>query len=175
MCLGLWPRIAASLIDFLIVLPLVVLEFYLDAHTRWSALYTLLPYELLTLFLYVFMVGKWGASPGKMLMGMRIEMMDGTRATWKASMLRYVVYWVLGLMISAADIVAAFAISDDAYQALSETQQLDALAQHAPWWGNAALIAISIWAFSCLVMLLANKRRRTLYDVQAGTIVVRTR
>ncbi|SHG49179.1 RDD family protein [Massilia sp. CF038] len=168
-------RLAASLIDFAIVLPLVALDLYLASHTRWSDLYMLLPYYLATIFLSIVMVRTYGGSPGKLLLGMRIVMLDGSAVTWKASVLRFSVYLMLELAISASDILTAFAMPDDSYLALDHTARIEALETYAPWWSDYPSYAVMLWMLACAITLLANQRRRTLYDYQAGTIVVRVR
>jgi uncharacterized RDD family membrane protein YckC len=46
------------------------------------------------------------------------------------------------------------------------------LSAHAPAWSAPLNYALYAWAFACFVSLLATKRRRTLGDFQAGTVVV---
>ncbi|HEY0062700.1 MAG TPA: RDD family protein [Telluria sp.] len=166
-------RMGASLIDFVIVLPLVVLEIYLSTQTRLAELYMLVPYQLLVIYLFIVMVRTHGGSPGKRLTGLRIVMLDGAPVTWKASVLRYSVYLILGLLISAAEILTAWSMPDDAYLALGYLERIDALELHAPWWTDYATYALMAWVCACAIALLSNQRRRSLYDYQAGTIVVR--
>src|SRR3954467_15332661 len=62
---GFWQRVGAYLIDLLIVAPLSGIDYLVGASTHLFPLYMLIPGQCIALFLHVFMVYKYGATPGK--------------------------------------------------------------------------------------------------------------
>ena len=62
---GFWPRLAALLLDLLIVLPLSALSFWGGERYRLFELYYLVPSILFGLFWGVYLVRRFGGTPGK--------------------------------------------------------------------------------------------------------------
>lgn len=169
---GFWQRVGAYVIDLLIVSPLALLDFLYGGETRMFQLYMLVPGQLLAIFLYIFMVTRYGGTPGKLLLGMRIAMADGSPVTVKAAMLRYCVIWGLSLAISVGMIMAAMSMSDAAFLNLSYMARAEALSAHAPGFVATATLLLQLWVVACVITMLANKKRRAPHDFLAGTAVV---
>ncbi|WP_426105407.1 RDD family protein [Massilia sp. TSP1-1-2] len=167
-----WDRVGAALIDFLIALPLMGLNFFFGGETRLFQLYLLVPVQILTLTMHVYMVVKHGGSPGKMLVGLRIAKLDGSPATLKEAALRYSVLWVFGLASAAMTLSAAMGMSEADYAALSYTERSVALSEQSPYifWVGALM---QVWVWGNLITVLANDKRRALHDFLAGTVVLR--
>lgn len=167
-----WQRVGATLIDFLILSPLIALDFFMEGRSRMYHLYALAPAELLSAFLYLFMVVKYGGTPGKLLMGLRIARLDGAVVTWKEAALRYAPLWLLNIALSLVTIGAALGMTDEAYKSLEYLERSDAMDAQAPMIQVLAWLMMA-WMFASLVAMLANDKRRTLHDFIAGTVVVR--
>ncbi|UUZ53160.1 RDD family protein [Massilia sp. H-1] len=98
-------RIGAALLDIFLCLPLLGLQVYLSTVSRPADVVALIALQVFFLFLAVGMVGVWGGTPGKLIMGLRVVLADRTPATWKASILRYAVFGVMGLLAAAGQVV----------------------------------------------------------------------
>lgn len=167
-----WQRFGALLLDALILSPLYALDFYLEGSSRMNNLYTFLPMELVSVYVYLFMVVKYGGTPGKLIMGLRTMSLGGARITWKQAALRYAPLWLMNSVMTVATIIAALGMSDQAYDAMGFFERSEALEARAP------IIYVITWlvfayAFASLVSMLANDKCRALHDFLAGTVVVR--
>lgn len=169
---GFWERVGAYLIDFLIMSPLIIVDFMYGGSSNKFQLYVLAPAQLLAAFLYIFMVVKFGGTPGKLLVGLRIVKLDGARATIREALLRYAPMWILGLVMSGMMINAAMGIPAETFTSYSYLERGAALSEQASFMWFATVL-MQVWVVGCLIAILANKKRRTLHDFVAGTVVVR--
>lgn len=167
-----WQRVGAGLIDVLVWSPVMLLEYFLAGYSRMYSVYALVPTELLSAYFYVYLVVRYGGTPGKLMMGLRIANLDGSRVTLKGAALRYAVYWILALGITLTTIAAALGITEEAYKALGYLERSEALEEQVPLINILTWLMI-MWSFACLVTMLANKQRRTLHDFIAATVVLR--
>jgi uncharacterized RDD family membrane protein YckC len=167
-----WQRVGAWLIDLLILSPLLPLDYFFGGLSRLYHLYALAPIELFSAFFYVYLVVRFGGTPGKLMLGLRVARLDGSTVTLKAAVVRYSVPWALALAISILTTVAAFGMSDEAYLALDYYERSDALDARQPMIMTATWAYLG-WMLGCLVAVLCNRKRRALHDFMAGTVVIR--
>ena len=135
-----WHRVAAYFIDFLCMSPIIGANYFMGAISALSQIYLLVAGQLAGFVLYVYMVRKFGGTPGKLLLGMRIAMLDGSPVTLKATWLRYSVGWLLSLVIAYATAVATFAIPADKLASLGFTERSVAIAAAAPAWYTTSMV-----------------------------------
>jgi uncharacterized RDD family membrane protein YckC len=64
-----------------------------------------------------FFIGKFAATPGKMICGLKVVMGDGTRVSYGRAIGRYFAEWLSGLTMGIGYIMAAF---DDEKRALHD-------------------------------------------------------
>jgi uncharacterized RDD family membrane protein YckC len=171
---GFWPRLGALLLDFLIFLPLLALQIWAMHRYRLFILYNLVPSTLLGLFYGVYLVRRYGGTPGKLIVGVRIRKVSGEPVGYREAFLRYLPDCVLGLLVSIALIIAVFHMSDTEYHALSVHERLKRMYEFAPSWYKPTHIIQEVWLWGELVVLLTNRKRRALHDFIAGTVVVHT-
>lgn len=169
---GIWQRIGAALIDFVIVLPLLAMDFFFGSESRYFQLYMLVPIQMATLFLHIYMVVKFGGTPGKLLMGLRIAQLDGAAVTVKHAVLRYGVLWALGLVISILTINAALGMTDAEFLSLSYLERTAAVGARVPFM-TPLTILMNVWIWGGVISALATHNRRALHDFVAGTVVLR--
>lgn len=172
---GFWKRFGAFLIDMVVLVPLMVIGYYGTKNFRLFQLYWLVPGAAFGLWFNFYLVARYGGTPGKLLLGTKIVMTDGSAVTHRAAFIRYSVLFLLSLVTSAGLCVASLKIADEQYFALGFIQQTEAVAQLAPSWYGVANTITNIWVISEFLTLLFNKERRALHDFMAGTVVVRTR
>ena len=145
---GFWIRVAASIIDSLVLAPLyiplairIVDRLHITSSTDVSSIDfaqvsgELIGWALVLQFVrYVYelvMIGQWNATVGKFAVGIRVRQTDGSPATWREAALRPLLELVIGVL------------------RLSLVSLLD-----------------DLW-------MLWDKQKQTLHDKIAGTIVVK--
>ena len=100
---GVWPRFLALLIDALalsvVIIPLVVPLALLSVHSRNSSVLVVvdLLVPILAFGYYIVMEAVWGATLGKLALGLRVVKMDGSPISWKESVIRNLLRIVDGL------------------------------------------------------------------------------
>jgi uncharacterized RDD family membrane protein YckC len=168
---GFWPRLGALLLDMLIMLPLSALAFWGSERYRLFDLYYLVPGTLLGLFYGVYLVRRFGGTPGKLIVGVRICKITGEAVGYREAVLRCLPELVLGILASIAMLISVFHMSDAEYRALSFMDRAKRMVELAPSWYKPLQIIQNIWGE--LIVLLTNRKRRALHDFIAGTVVIR--
>jgi uncharacterized RDD family membrane protein YckC len=169
---GFWPRLGSILLDCLILFPLSAVVFWADAHYRMFMVYYLIPGTVFGLFYSVYLVRRFGGTPGKLIVGIRIRKLDGEPVGYREAFLRYFPEFVFGLLMSIALIFPLFHMSDAEYHSLSFMERAKRMVELAPSWYKPLQIAQNIWVWGELIVLLTNRKRRALHDFIAGTVVV---
>lgn len=169
---GFWRRIAAAVIDLMIFVPLaiIVTVFGQQSPASYVVMHTLAGF--VSLFYFVYLVGRFGGTPGKLLMRLRIRKSDGSVINYATAFLRAApehLFWlvsIVGLALGRA------AINDPDFLALDVIERARVIDEHAPDWRQPVDIAQQLWFWSEFLVLLTNRRRRALHDFIAGTVVV---
>lgn len=169
---GFWARLASNLLDALILLPLSGLTYWGASSFRLFNVYDLIPSALFGLFYNVYLVRRYGGTPGKLLVRIVIRKVDGTPAGYREAFLRCSVTFGLGLLMSVALLFPLFQMTDAEYLSLSFVKRTERIIELAPWWHSPLHWAQIVWFWSELLVLLTNKKRRALHDFIAGTVVV---
>jgi uncharacterized RDD family membrane protein YckC len=170
---GFWRRFLAFWVDVVVFLPIFGLTYLLSWHSRLFYLYWFIPGQIIGLWFYVYLVVRYGGTPGKLLLKTRIAMVDGSQVTMKAAVLRYSVLCVLSTFSSLGYIMASLAMTDDAYFSLSFSKRAAAMAELAPPWFSTIDVLMQVWIWGELFTVLFNTKRRAVHDFLAGTVVIR--
>lgn len=166
-----WSRVGAGLIDLIFISPLLILNFMMGDSQSFY-LYSVVLTQVVTLFFYVYLVTKFGATPGKLALGLRISMLDGSPVTLQAACLRYGMWWFFALLSGIGMAMAASAVPAESLATGYMARSL-LLTAELPTWAAWAGYATQALGLGSLVVMLVNKERRTLHDFLAGTVVVR--
>ncbi|CAH1216405.1 hypothetical protein PAECIP111892_04309 [Paenibacillus auburnensis] len=160
---GFWQRVLISLLDFLI---LAIPAYFLN---RWavsaaeqyhSGIPLWIQWVLLTLF-NIFMVVRYGGTPGRLLLRTRIVNERGEYPTVKQAFIRYTFYLInslLGVIVTAGD--GSVSGVDNYYSN----------------WVPLSTALIEIVSFVILVdclIIVFSRRNRAFHDVMADTYVVK--
>lgn len=166
---GLYPRLNAKLWDLVICSPFFALIFWGNGHSRLFPVYFTLPSILFGVFYSVYLVKRYGGTPGKLIAGIRIRKVDATQVGYREALLRYLPEVVLGTLDNVAWIVGALQISDAVFYSGPFWERFDL---QNTWWSGVSPFAWGIWIVSGIIVFFANKERRALHDFIAGTVVV---
>lgn len=171
---GFGPRLASLLLDFVVTLPLGALAIWGTSSFRLFDLYYLIPGALFSLFYHVYLVRRYGGTPGKLLAGIVIRKVDGTPVGYREAFLRFSVTFVFSLLTSITLLFPLLQMTDAEYFSLSFLERGKRMIELAPVWYTPLNWAQIVWIWSELLVLLTNKKRRALHDFIAGTVVVYT-
>ena len=171
---GFGRRLASLLLDIIIMAPLVGLVFWGSSYSRLFWLYAFVPNILFGLYYYVYLVQRYGGTPGKLLAGIRIRKVAGGPVGYREAFLRHLPQWGLGMLTTIAIIVATLQMTDAEYHARSLMERHKRMAELTPVWLKPVKWVQSAWVWGELLVLLTNRKRRALHDFIAGTVVVCT-
>ncbi|MGW8393863.1 RDD family protein [Pseudoduganella sp. HUAS MS19] len=171
---GFWLRVGAKFIDFLVMSPVIGLSYWLSSLSRSFYLWSIIPSALFALFYSVYLVRRYGGTPGKLLLKLRVQMKDHAPVSFKAALIREAPMMLMGAASSLGLGLAALAMDDATYHAYGFFERSAVLAASGPEWAQMVSWLINGWAWVGAIVMLLNSRRRALHDFIAGTVVVNT-
>lgn len=169
---GFGPRLASLLLDLLVMLPLMALSFWGSAQFRLFQVYYFVPGILFGLFYSVYLVRRFGGTPGKLIVGIRIRKLDGEPVGYREAFLRFLPDFILATLMSIAFIMAVFHMTDAEYHSLGFMERTKRMLELVPSWYSPLHWIQTAWVWGELIVLLTNRKRRALHDYIAGTVVV---
>jgi len=86
---GFWRRFGAYLVDVICITVLTSASWWINEQTRFGMLIWFLPGFLIGIWYHVHLVKRYGGTPGKLVLGVRIVKLDGTPVGYKEALLRY--------------------------------------------------------------------------------------
>jgi uncharacterized RDD family membrane protein YckC len=145
----------------------------MDGQYRLFHVWYFIPGLLIGLWFHVYLVQRYGGTPGKLLLHMRIVKLDGASVGYREAMLRYSVLFILTAASSAAMVLATLSMTDAEFFALDLQERALRLNELAPSWHFWVYVTMNVWIWAEFVVMLTNKKRRAPHDFMAGTVVVR--
>ena len=171
---GFWIRVWAQILDTVFVLPVLFLTLYINGLGKNMYFYTLLPNLLFILWYNVYLPQKNGGTPGKTMAGITIIRLDGNYIRWKEAALLYVVVFslsILNIIMISCNILKA---NDSVFMSLGWLKKSQYLMSLSPIFFKLTSWFTNLWFVGEYVVLLINKRKRSISDFIAGTVVVKT-
>jgi uncharacterized RDD family membrane protein YckC len=169
---GFWRRLGAGLVDFIVLLPLLLI--YVKA-SSYSKTVTLILFVLATFSFSaynIFFHARWGQTLGKMLFGIKVIKISGEVIGVKEALRRNSIDLALSVFALTARIVALSRIPDGEYYQLDRQEMALKLRELTPVWAKWEDVASNIWIWSEVVVMLFNEKKRALHDFLAGTVVI---
>jgi uncharacterized RDD family membrane protein YckC len=171
---GFWRRFGAYWIDVLVFLPVIAITFILSGKSHFFYLYSLIPSASVSAAFHIYLVYRYGGTPGKLALDTRIAMLDGSAITLKAAAIRYSVLGVLSFASSLGFALAALKLPDAQYVLLGFKERAVTLRGLAPDWQPIVTVLMNVWIWSEFLSMMLNKKRRAVHDYMAATVVVKT-
>ncbi|WP_250628074.1 RDD family protein [Pinirhizobacter soli] len=168
-----WRRVGAQLLDVVVLLPVLALHIALGGLGREAYVVSIVLLLLFNLGYHVYLVTRFGGTPGKLLVGLRIVRVNGLPVSYQQALLRYIVYLFLSICSFLALVVAALTITDADYASLDWRHRNVSLLALSPSWYSWVIGLTRLWGLGLLIVMLTNSERRTIHDFIAGTVVVR--
>lgn len=172
---GFWIRLGSLLLDFLIMVPVIFLTLYLNGLSKNAYYFTFLPSLVFHFWYSIYLVKKHGGTPGKLIAGIKILKTNGEDVTWKESILRQIVTFILTIFVSIITMMALSRADGEYYESLTWMTKQQYLMTLTPILFTLYTWTSNIWTYSELFVLLFNKRKRALHDFIAGTVIIRTK
>jgi uncharacterized RDD family membrane protein YckC len=172
---GFWTRLGSLFLDFIFILPVVSLVQYLNGLSKSIFFYTIVPNLLFSFWYNAYLPKKYGATPGKLLVGITIIKLDGQPIGWREAILRHIVLWGLTILASAIMMLTLMEADDETYTSLGWLQRSQYLMSLSPLFFKLYSWTSNIWIYSEFIVLLTNKRKRAIHDFIAGTVIVKTK
>jgi uncharacterized RDD family membrane protein YckC len=170
---GFWRRLGAVLLDALILSPLALALMLMLRYTHLAYVYYALPGLAIMLLFHVYLVRRFGGTPGKRILAMRIANLDGTPVTTRTAFIRYSPLFALAALSTIATALTSLRLGADGLVGLSYMEQMVALNQHQPAWAKYVGWITQAWYIVGAITLAANPRKRAVHDFIAGTVVLR--
>jgi len=157
---GFGVRLGANILDLLFSLPLLFFIgfIFISVNTIGILLLSVIFIHLVRFFYMVYLPKRYGGTPGKLIVGIKIIKIDSTNIGWKEAILResvVLIIWLLGDIVFFIHILGFI-------QNIAEIN-------------NILAIIGQIWGWSEVIVLLTNKRKRAVHDFIAGTVVVKSK
>jgi len=170
----IWTRIAARLIDFVVMLPVAGLVLYINGLSKSAYFYAILPNLAFCIWYEVFLVKQYGGTPGKLLMGIKIVQKNGDEVDWHASFMRYIVSFCLSILGVFVMLWTLSLIDDTTYISLGFFKRAQLLSELNPFMTKFQTYTSFGWTVAGIIAIISNKRKRAVHDFIAGTVVVKS-
>lgn len=170
---GFWVRLGSMLLDGIIMLPLIFIVLYLNGLSVNMYFYIIIPNLLFGIWYNIYLPKKYGGTPGKLIVGIKIIKIDGKPIGWKEAILRYSVLLGLTIFSVIVMIISLLKADENIFNSLSWLKRTEYLMSLAATPFMIHAWASNIWVYSEFIVLLTNKRKRAAHDFIAGTVIVR--
>ena len=170
---GFWKRFCAGWVDAFIILPLAFLFLWLEGFDRTLAIFITIPASMLFAMYHVYFNARFGGTPGKLAVSIRIAKPNGMRIGWPEAWKRSAVDLVFAFLVLVVEVWALLQVVPEHYASLGWSERTLLLADYQPPWYNLVTILQNVWIWSEVVVLLFNKRKRAIHDFIAGTVVIK--
>jgi len=169
---GFKKRFMASMIDLLIMIPILILQQKMTINSRfeyffWTGVFFTLVYHLYT----IICEGYTGQTVGRWITKIFVCSIDGTKAGFLRIFERYSVSISLSLLSMYMLWEKLKSIPEETFFN-STVSKIDPLVHTANQSMTLVSILIMIWTFSEYVVIYFNSSRRGLHDYLAGTVVL---
>jgi uncharacterized RDD family membrane protein YckC len=138
--------------------------------------YVITPLQIaFALFYHIYLVQAKGATPGKMILNLKIIKTDGTAVDYKAALLRYLPSLLFTLASGLITLGALASIDQDVYEDLTWIQKIMHLGTVSPQASKMAQYVYWAWLLIDIIVFFTNNQRRALHDKIADTVVISTK
>ena len=169
---GFWKRFCAGFVDAFIIMPLAFLLLWLEGFDRTLAIFITVPSSILFAMYNVYFHARFGGTPGKLAVGIRVTRPDGNRIGWNEAWKRSSVDLFFASLVLVFEVWALLHVDPTKYSSFGWIERTQLLQQHQPSWFSSVNILHQVWIWSEVVVLLFNKRKRAIHDFIAGTVVI---
>jgi uncharacterized RDD family membrane protein YckC len=165
-------RFAAVLLDGLILAPMTLVALIMNNANLYNFYYTIPVTSIVTLLYFTYLPVKFGATPGKRILGMTILTTSGNKIDFADAFKKYLPQLLLSIIGISCNLVAVQLADSEIYNSgtwLEKSEYLASLNQRM-YYSQMALSYL--FMFTNLFVFLSNSRRRSISDLSGNTVVV---
>jgi uncharacterized RDD family membrane protein YckC len=129
---GFWLRVAAYLIDIVILTPYALFSTWFAYASKEGFLVSQVVGFIIAVLFEIYMVKRFGGSPGKLIMKIRIAKVDGSPVGYKEASIRYSVLFVISVLSSVGLVISVLNMPAVEYAALTSKTRANHLRELAP-------------------------------------------
>lgn len=170
---GFGSRLGSLLLDALISLPFILLIEYINGLSRINYYFTFSVSLAFVFFYHIYCVKKWGGTPGKLIVNIRVLTINGKPVAWEQAFLRHLISIVYSIVTIILMFISLSRINDELFDKLSYIQRNMVITSLSPIPFKLLIWFNYIWIISELIVLLLNKRKMALHDYIAKTVVIK--
>lgn len=169
---GFLERFGAAIVDMLVLIPFMAIFHFLESTSLTIAMLTVILSSVLFSVYSIYFHYKYGATLGKMAMGIRVTLPNGSSVGLKQALLRSSVDLGFAFFAVIAHVIAISNADPDQYLNAGWMERAKYVMPLFPAWYGIVSTCGELWYWSEFIVLLFNKRRRAIHDFIAGTVVI---
>ncbi len=166
-------RFAALLLDGIILAPISVGFFVFNSMDLNNVYAGILVSNVITIFYHIYFPARFGATPGKLALGLHILKMNGDAITYSDAFRRYLPNLLLGLIAIINTLFAVSKADAKVYNDLSWMKQSEYLQSMNSSMFYIQMICINALLFTSFFIFISNERKRSISDLSGDTAVVK--
>jgi uncharacterized RDD family membrane protein YckC len=166
---GIGLRVPAAIIDAIVFAGLNLLILPLENYSYIVPKYL---WSVFALAFNVFFLVKFGATPGKLIMKIKVVKTSLEPISYKEAFLRLYGNILTNVLYLIAFTTAFKSFSYETYRVMSYLEKARYMATFYPIWFHNTQVFFTWWLFGDSALLLFNKKKRALHDFIAGTVVI---
>jgi uncharacterized RDD family membrane protein YckC len=170
---GFGKRFGSAIVDMLVFIPFMFVFHFIESSSLSMAMVGTVLSSILFSAYSVYFHYKFGATLGKMALGIKVTLPNGEKIGFKQAILRSSVDLAFALFMVIAQVMAISNADPEVYLNAGWMERAEYIMPLFPAWYGAVNIASELWYWGEFIVLLFNKRKRALHDFIAGTVVIR--
>jgi len=170
---GFGKRFGSAIVDMLVFIPFMFVFHFIQSSSLSMAMVGVVLSSILFSAYTVYFHYKFGATLGKMALGIKVTLPNGEKIGFKQAILRSSVDLAFALFMVIAQVMAISNADLEVYLNAGWIERAEYIMPLFPAWYGAVNIASQLWYWGEFIVLLFNKRKRAPHDFIAGTVVIR--
>jgi len=172
---GFWLRLGSLMLDGIFCLPVTAIVVLIQFLGPSAYAMSIIPLLVFNLWYAVYLPARYGATPGKLVVGLTILKVNGEAIGLKEAIMRNVVTLGISIFSMCVMLLALSRVDADTYTELGWIDRSKYLMTLVPLGFTLQSWMSNVWIYSELIVLLTNKQRRAIHDYVAGTVIVQTK
>ena len=165
-------RLGALCLDWIFLSPIFIPVAIFNSKQLSNYYYTFLISQLVMLCYFIYLPVRYGATPGKRLLGITILKIDGSAISYRESFLKILPQLVLSLLSYGLQCYLRLLADEDTFNHLPWLKQAKYINSFFPYSTLIIMIVGNAYYIVNLIVFLTNDRKRSIGDCLAGTVVV---
>lgn len=168
-------RLGAFFLEGLILFPLSIGMLVFNSMNLYNYFYTYIIFQILFLTYSIYLPVRYGATPGKRLLGLTILKIDGSPIGYREAFLKVSPAFIIGLLGFALQCYLISKADATTFNEMNWLKQNKYLQSFGSYFYYPFVFVLYGYYISNLIVFLKNDRKRSIGDQIAGTVVVYTR